>query len=85
MVWTCLFCSAKTSCTHSWEDKLSSGLVDSIWLQIGSDLEALRAGLEFLRDAAGDIRIYGSVFVPSRQLLSRTGPGSCDVNLGFRA
>lgn len=53
------------------KDKLSSGLVDSIWLQIGSDLEALRAGLEFLRDAAGDIRIYGSVFVPSRQLLSR--------------
>ena len=56
----------------SWEEKLASGLVDSVWLQIGSDLEALKAGLEFVRDAAGDIQIYGSVFVPSRQLLSRT-------------
>ena len=59
------------------KDKLSSGLVQEIWLQIGSDLLALRAGLEFLRDAAPGIKIYGSVLVPSQKLLSRSSDSSC--------
>ncbi|CAE7238353.1 FTSH10 [Symbiodinium pilosum] len=53
------------------KDKLSTGLVQEIWLQIGSDLAALRTGLEFLKTSAPDVAIYGSVFVPSEQLLRR--------------
>ena len=51
-------------------------------MQIGSDLELLADGLRFLgsleaerraagRGAAAPLRLYGSVFVPSRQLLAR--------------
>ena len=58
--------------------KVGTGRVSAIWLQLGSDLELLADGLQFLetltaerRDAAMPLRLYGSVFVPSRQLLAR--------------
>jgi hypothetical protein len=89
--------------------KLNSGLVVSVWLQFGSDVEALRSGLKFLqneitrrcsahlvcfstppflesltspcvclpcddrrqRRRPTQMRVYGSVFLPSRQFLAR--------------
>ena len=58
--------------------KVGTGRVSAIWLQLGSDLELLADGLKFLetlaaerRGAAVPLRLYGSIFVPSRQLLAR--------------
>ncbi|KAA8499622.1 hypothetical protein FVE85_7207 [Porphyridium purpureum] len=48
--------------------------VQSVWLQFGTDVEALRRGLESLRtlvlqvqrpESCGSIEIYGSLFVPT--------------------
>jgi len=51
--------------------KLSSGVVQEIWLQIGSDTAALRPKLELLQREAAGIQIYGSIFLPTQQLLRR--------------
>ena len=60
--------------------KVGTGRVSAIWLQLGSDLELLSDGLRFVETlaaersgsgAGGPLRLYGSVFVPSRQLLAR--------------
>lgn len=76
-------------------DKLATGLVQEVYLQIGTDLQRLREGLEFLRSlesdmgrapkrqrtldgaqggrrgASGPLRLYGSVFLPSKRLLAQ--------------
>ena len=58
--------------------KVGTGRVSAIWLQLGSDLELLADGLQFLETLAAErhgaavpLRLYGSIFVPSRQLLAR--------------
>ena len=62
--------------------KLRSGLVRGVWLQIGSDVSLLVAGLEALRAlmnegrAAGwgiadDVELYGGVFLPSKLLIAQ--------------
>ena len=56
--------------------KLSTGVVAGVWLQLGSDPEALRRGLEQLEAIARDeqapkLELYGSVLMPSKQLLAR--------------
>jgi 5,10-methylenetetrahydrofolate reductase len=53
------------------EKKMRGGLVCGVWFQIGSDVEKLERGLERVRDLAPDAEIYGSVFLPSKQLLAR--------------
>lgn len=57
------------------EAKIGTGWVSSVWLQIGDDLDALRDGLRFLRELdAGrprPLRLYGSVLLPSPQLLAQ--------------
>jgi hypothetical protein len=64
--------------------KLAShpGLVAGIYLQMGTDVSALRKGLDFIDGAVAETRnriedqcyrpqLYGSVFLPSRQLLAQ--------------
>lgn len=55
--------------------KLGTGRVSAVWLQIGSDVDLLRDALGFLESLATErsssFRIYGSIFIPSRQLLAR--------------
>ena len=56
--------------------KLATGQVAGVWLQMGSDLDRLRVGLQFLRqqlDAHGcsQLPVYGSVFLPTKQCVSR--------------
>tara|TARA_Y100000589_G_C27194309_1_gene646089 strand:- start:335 stop:1162 length:828 start_codon:yes stop_codon:yes gene_type:complete len=58
--------------------KLNSGFIKSIWLQFGSDLYALENQLRFLdnnfnfsSDIENSVKIYGSVFIPSKQFLAR--------------
>ena len=53
------------------EKKMRGGLVRGVWFQIGSDVEKLERALERVRDLAPDAEIYGSVFLPSKQLLAR--------------
>eukprot|EP00466_Bigelowiella_natans_P001412 jgi/Bigna1/89451/estExt_fgenesh1_pg.C_490112 len=56
--------------------KLETGLVRSVWVQIGSDTEKLKEGLDFLftklegRDE-NEVKVYGSVFLPSPKLLNQ--------------
>ena len=54
--------------------KLNTGAVSAIWLQIGSDVLLLREALAFLAELQGvhpALRLYGSVFLPSRKLLAQ--------------
>tara|TARA_B100001121_G_scaffold268719_1_gene252824 strand:+ start:1192 stop:2007 length:816 start_codon:yes stop_codon:yes gene_type:complete len=60
-------------------EKLSSGLINSIWLQLGSDINLLDNGILFLKkniknnsfNKEQDIKLYGSLFVPTKQSLAR--------------
>ena len=56
------------------QEKLSSHLVSSVWLQLGSDATALRKSLDFLKQATVDrpypLRVVGSVVIPSRKFLA---------------
>jgi len=59
--------------------KVNSGLVNSIWLQFGSNLEALKKEIKFIKKNISDksnilnsdIKLYGSILVPSKQFLAR--------------
>ena len=53
-------------------------MVNSIWLQFGSNLQALEKEIKFIQKNITDqsnnfnqIRIYGSILVPSKQFLAR--------------
>ena len=52
------------------ERKLQTGLVDSIYLQNGNDLQRLKEGLTFIEQVQckkGSLKILGSVFLPSKK------------------
>lgn len=58
--------------------KLRTGVVGGVWLQLGSDVAALRRGLAELKRIAHEedvgaeqLELYGSVLMPSKQLLAR--------------
>ena len=59
--------------------KLKSSKVNSIWLQFGSNLNFLKREVQFLEELKFeyqnsfniDLKIYGSLFVPSKQFLAR--------------
>ena len=60
-------------------DKLNSYFVHSIWLQFGSDINLLTKEINYLNKMIfttqqfinNDRRIYGSLFIPSKQFLAR--------------
>ena len=58
--------------------KVNSGLVNSIWLQFGSNNQALQKEIKFIKENiivrsnnTNDIKLYGSILVPSNQFLAR--------------
>ena len=59
--------------------KINSGLVNSIWLQFGSNHKTLCKEIKFIKKIISnksnifknDIRLYGSIFIPSKQFLAR--------------
>ena len=59
--------------------KLRSGLIQSLWIQFGSDLKCLSKELIFIKNELinypqnrdCNVNIYGSLFIPSKQFLSR--------------
>ena len=50
--------------------KLNTGLVNSIWLQFGTDINKLENSIINIRKYS-NVRIIGSLFIPSKQLLAR--------------
>ena len=56
-------------------DKINTGLINSIWLQFGSDLNSLQKEIFFIKKSLKkyslDLKIYGSLFIPSKQFLAR--------------
>ena len=56
-----------------FEKKISTGLINSIWFQYGTDIEVLQNEVTFLENAAKDekLKLFGSLFVPSKQFIAR--------------
>ena len=53
--------------------KLSSGLINSIWFQYGTDIEVLQNELNYLKKIAKyeKLKIFGSLLIPSNQFIAR--------------
>ena len=56
-----------------YEKKISSGLIKSIWLQFGTDIELLESEINYLRENANykNINLFGSLLIPSKQFIAR--------------
>ncbi len=62
-------------------DKLQSGLINSIWLQFGTNYSLLKSRIKILKNVLDssiksnsnktNIMIFGSILIPSKQFLSR--------------
>ena len=55
------------------ERKISTGLINSIWFQYGTDIKVLQNELTYLMKIAKDekLNLFGSLFVPSKQFIAR--------------
>ena len=56
-----------------FEKKISSGLINSIWFQYGTDIKVLQNELNYIKKVAKDekINLFGSLFIPSKQFITR--------------
>ena len=56
-----------------FEKKISSGLVNSIWFQYGTDIKELQNEVTYLKNAAKfeKFNLFGSLLIPSKQFLAR--------------
>ena len=56
-----------------FDKKISSGLINSIWFQYGTDIEVLQNEVTYLKDATkyGKFNLYGSLLIPSKQFIAR--------------
>ena len=56
-----------------FERKLSTGLINSIWFQYGTDIKVLQNEVTYLKKIAKDekLNLFGSLFVPSKQFIAR--------------
>jgi len=56
-----------------FERKISTGLINSIWFQYGTDIKVLENELNYLKNVAKDenLNLFGSLFIPSSQFISR--------------
>jgi len=55
------------------EKKISSGLINSIWLQFGTDIKVLKDEVTYLQKSEKfeKINLFGSLLIPSKQFLAR--------------
>jgi len=53
--------------------KLSSGLINSIWLQYGTDIKVLQNEVTYIKKVAKHkkINLFGSLLIPSKQFIAR--------------
>jgi len=56
-----------------FERKISTGLINSIWFQYGTDIKVLENELNYLKNVAKDekLNLFGSLFIPSKQFIAR--------------
>ena len=56
-----------------FERKISSGLINSIWFQFGTDIKVLQNELSFIKKAGQfeKFNLYGSLLIPSKQFIAR--------------
>jgi len=56
-----------------FEKKLSTGLINSIWFQYGTDIKVLHNEISYLKNATKDekLNLFGSLFIPSKQFIAR--------------
>ncbi len=56
-----------------YEQKISSGLINSIWLQFGTDINLLEKEVSYLRkyENHANSDLFGSLLIPSKQFVSR--------------
>ena len=56
-----------------FERKFSTGLINSIWFQYGTDIKVLQNELTYLKKIAKDekLNLFGSLFIPSKQFITR--------------
>jgi len=56
-----------------FEKKISTGLINSIWFQYGTDIKVLQNELTYLKKIAKDkkLNLFGSLFIPSKQFIAR--------------
>ena len=55
------------------DNKISSGLINSIWLQYGTDIKLLEDEVTYLKKASiyEKLNLYGSLLIPSKQFIAR--------------
>ena len=56
-----------------FERKISTGLINSIWFQYGTDINVLQNELTYLKNIVKDekLNLFGSLFIPSKQFIAR--------------
>ncbi|MBO8240132.1 hypothetical protein HA152_05375 [Prochlorococcus marinus XMU1412] len=56
-----------------FERKFSTGLINSIWFQYGTDIKVLQNEVNYLKNIAIDekLNLFGSLFIPSKQFIAR--------------
>ncbi len=56
-----------------FERKISSGLINSIWFQYGTDIKELQNEVNYLKNHQKyeKLNLFGSFFIPSKQFISR--------------
>ncbi len=56
-----------------FERKISTGLINSIWFQYGTDIKVLQNEVAYLKNIVKDekLNLFGSLFIPSKQFIAR--------------
>ncbi len=56
-----------------FEKKISTGLINSIWFQYGTDIKVLQNELTYLKKISKEekLNLFGSLFIPSKQFIAR--------------
>ncbi len=56
-----------------FERKISTGLINSIWFQYGTDIKVLKYELTYIKKITKNERLnlFGSLFIPSKQFITR--------------
>ena len=56
-----------------FERKISSGLINSIWFQYGTDIKELQNEVNYLKNNPKykELNLFGSLFIPSKQFITR--------------
>jgi len=62
-----------TSERERFDRKLSSGLINSIWFQYGTDIKVLQNEVTYLKQIAKfeKLNLFGSLLIPSKQFIAR--------------